>query len=128
MVGIASRMVAQIYRRKKLVDMETAFSAGLLHDIGKIILEQFFQRRLPSRAESGQGKRHPPVTAEKNMLGMSHADVSGMLVDKWQMPNELKAPIVNHHSPMEEKSPRTWPASCTTPTISAISRQRVHGQ
>src|SRR5690606_38701245 len=41
MVGIASRMVAQIYRRKKLVDMETAFSAGLLHDIGKIILEQY---------------------------------------------------------------------------------------
>jgi len=104
MVGIASRMVAQIYRRKKLVDMETAFSAGLLHDIGKIILEQFSNDDYLPVLKAAKEKSIPLVTAEKNMLGMSHADVSGMLVDKWQMPNELKAPIVNHHSPMEDKS------------------------
>jgi putative nucleotidyltransferase with HDIG domain len=104
MVGIASRMVAQIYRKKKLVDMETAFSAGLLHDIGKIILEQFSNDDYVPVVKASREQNIPLFLAEKSMLGMSHADVSGMLVDKWQMPNELKGPIVFHHSPLEDKS------------------------
>jgi putative nucleotidyltransferase with HDIG domain len=104
MVGIASRMVAQIYRKKKLVDMETAFSAGLLHDIGKIILEQFSNDDYVPVLKAARDQGLPLVMVERSILGMSHADVSGMLVDKWQMPNELKSPIVNHHSPMEDKA------------------------
>jgi putative nucleotidyltransferase with HDIG domain len=104
MVGIASRMVAQIYRKKKLVDMETAFSAGLLHDIGKIILEQFSNDDYVPVLKAAKEQGLPLVMVEKSMLGMSHADVSGMLVDKWQMPNELKGPIVNHHSPLDDKA------------------------
>lgn len=104
MVGIASRMVAQIYRKRKLVDMETAFSAGLLHDIGKIILEQFSNDDYLPVLKSAKEKGLPLFMVEKSILGMSHADVSGMLVDKWQMPNELKGPIVNHHSPLDDKT------------------------
>lgn len=104
MVGIASRMVAQIYRKKKLVDMETAFSAGLLHDIGKIILEQFSNDDYVPVVKASREQNIPLFLAEKSILGMSHADVSGMLVDKWQMPNELKGPIVFHHSPLEDKA------------------------
>ena len=104
MVGIASRMVAQIYRKRKLVDMETAFSAGLLHDIGKIILEQYSNDDYLPVLKAAKDQGIPLYMAEKALLGMSHADVSGMLVDKWQMPNELKGPIVNHHSPMDDKA------------------------
>jgi putative nucleotidyltransferase with HDIG domain len=104
MVGIASRMVAQIYRKRKLVDMETAFSAGLLHDIGKIILEQFSNDDYVPVLKAAKEKNLPLFMVEKSILGMSHADVSGMLVDKWQMPNELKGPIVNHHSPLDDKT------------------------
>jgi putative nucleotidyltransferase with HDIG domain len=104
MVGIASRMVAQIYRKKKMVDMETAFSAGLLHDIGKIILEQFSHEDYLPVLKAAKEKGLPLVMVERSLLGMSHADVSGMLVDKWQMPNELKGPIVFHHSPLEDKA------------------------
>lgn len=103
MVGIASRMLAQIYRRKKMVDMETAFSAGLLHDIGKIILEQYANEDYAPVLKAAKEKNLPLVMVEKSLLGMSHADVSGMLIDKWQMPNELRMPIVNHHSPLEDK-------------------------
>jgi putative nucleotidyltransferase with HDIG domain len=102
MVGIASRMVAQIYRKKKLVDMETAFSAGLLHDIGKIVLDQFSNEEYVPVLKAAKDRGEPLFMAEKAMIGMSHADVSGMLVDKWQMPNELKGPIVNHHSPFDD--------------------------
>lgn len=104
MVGIASRMLAQYYRKKKLVDMETAFSAGLLHDIGKIILEQYANEEYIPVLKAAKEKGLPLFMVEKSLIGMSHADVSGMLVDKWQMPNELKMPIANHHTPMEDKA------------------------
>lgn len=104
MVGIASRMVAQIYRRKRLVDMETAFSAGLLHDVGKVILEQYSHEEYLPVLKAAKEKGIPLVVAEKGMLGLTHADVSGMLIDKWQMPNELRGPIVHHHSPGEDKA------------------------
>jgi putative nucleotidyltransferase with HDIG domain len=103
MVGIASRMLAQAYRRKKLVDMETAFSAGLLHDIGKIILEQYANDDYLPVLKAAKEKGLPLFMVEKSLIGISHADVSGMLVDKWQMPNELRMPIINHHLPLEDK-------------------------
>jgi putative nucleotidyltransferase with HDIG domain len=104
MVGIASRMLAQIYRKKKLVDMETAFSAGLLHDVGKLILEQFAHEDYMPVLNEARDRKIPLVNAEKNLLGLTHAEVSGMLVEKWQMPNELRGPIVMHHSPLEDKT------------------------
>lgn len=104
MVGIASRMVAQIYRKKRLVDLETAFSAGLLHDIGKLILEQYSNDDYLPVLKAAKEKGVPLVLAEKSLLGLTHADVSGMLVDKWQMPNELRGPIAFHHNPSEDKT------------------------
>jgi HD-like signal output (HDOD) protein len=102
-VGIASRMLATHLRRRKMVDLEIAFSAGLLHDVGKLILEQFASTEYQTVLKLATEKKLPLHTVEKAVLGLNHADVSGMLVDKWQMPNELKIPIVGHHAPLEER-------------------------
>ena len=60
------------------------------------------------------------------MLGMSHADVSGMLVDKWQMPNELQGPDrLPPHAPGGQGRAGHGRASSITPTTSAISRAAV---
>jgi len=103
MVGIAARMLAQILRRRKLVDLEMAFSAGLLHDIGKLILEQFAEAEYLPILKTAREKGLPLYQVEKSLLGIDHAEVSGMLADKWQMPLELKVPICMHHTPLEER-------------------------
>jgi putative nucleotidyltransferase with HDIG domain len=103
MVGIAARMVAQIYRRRRLIDLEMAFSAGLLHDIGKLILEQFSNAEYIPVLKAAREKKLPLFQVERSLLGINHAEVSGMLVDKWQMPMELKNPISMHHNPLEER-------------------------
>jgi len=103
MVGIAARMIAQFYRKRRLVDLEMAFSSGLLHDIGKLILEQFANAEYHQVLKYALENKVPLFEVEKNMLGINHAEVSGMLADKWQMPNELKLPMVNHHTPLAEQ-------------------------
>lgn len=103
MVGIAARMLAQIYRKRRLVDVEMAFSAGLLHDIGKLILEQYSNKEYLPVLKMAREKGLPLYQVEKSLLGLTHAEVSGMLVDKWQMPMELKIPITMHHTPLEDR-------------------------
>lgn len=102
-VGMAARMLATHLRRRKLVDLEIAFAAGLLHDVGKLILEQFANQEYQQALKLAKEKALPLFAVEKAILGLNHADVSGMLVDKWQMPNELKFPIVHHHTPLEDQ-------------------------
>ncbi len=102
-VGMASRMLATHLRRRKLVDLEIAFAGGLLHDVGKLILEQFANQEYMQALKLSKEKALPLFAVEKAILGLNHADVSGMLVDKWQMPNELKFPIVNHHTPLDDQ-------------------------
>ncbi len=112
MVSIASRMIAQIYRKKKMVDLEMAFSAGLLHDIGKLILEQFSNAEYMPVLRLAVEKKLPLYQVEKSLLGITHAEVSGLLVDKWQMPMELKSPIVMHHTPLQERDMPEMTAIC----------------
>ncbi len=101
MVGVAARMLARHYRRKKMVDLEIVFSAGLMHDIGKLILDQFAHDDYMTVLMTAREKGIPIYVAEREGLGMTHAEVSGMLVEKWQMPAELIAPIIHHHSPLD---------------------------
>ncbi len=101
-VGMAARMLATHLRRRKLVDLEIAFAGGLMHDVGKLILEQFANQEYMQALKLSKEKAIPLFAVEKAILGLNHADVSGMLIDKWQMPNELKFPIVNHHTPLSD--------------------------
>ncbi len=81
------------------VDEEDAFAAGLLHDIGKVILCKYFP------AEFGQVKARiaaSPVAshvAEKEVLGYTHAEVGSWLAEKWRLPEKIIRSIQHHHEP-----------------------------
>jgi len=78
---------------------ETLFTAGLLHDIGKVILGKFladdYQRVTDLLDES-------PITfheAEREVLGYSHTEVGELLTRRWQLPEQIVAATRYHHEP-----------------------------
>lgn len=80
----------------------TAYTAGLLHDIGKVVLDQYvatgypmFYRELQAQVAFGE--------AEKKILGTDHTRVGKMLAEKWAFPENLTHAIRYHHFP--EKDP-----------------------
>lgn len=80
-----------------LVQQEESFLAALLADIGMLVLdvvagEQYgeIHANLKSHSEL--------VEAERAVLGMTHADVGGILAEQWKLPPLLSAPIAKHHS------------------------------
>ena len=75
----------------------TVFSAGLLHDIGKVVLNSFIVHRLDEIMELVNNHNHTPLSAEKALLGMDHAQVGGEILKRWGLPENITAPVTHHH-------------------------------
>ncbi|NLP01092.1 MAG: HDOD domain-containing protein [Fibrobacter sp.] len=97
--GVASRMLARNYRSRFAGE---AFVAGLLHDIGKVILNQYFHTefiQIMNRTSSGMTLDE----AEKEVIGTSHSRIGAWLAEKWNLPRIISDTILNHHTPWESK-------------------------
>lgn len=79
---------------------DTAFTAGLLHDVGKIILGKYIQEHkseLLALSDSEIVTRE----GEKKVFGADHAEVGARIADNWNFPQELTLAIGFHHLPEE---------------------------
>lgn len=81
-----------------------AFSAGLFHDLGKIMLDPFIhenQVELQRRIEEGG---RPWVTAEREVLGFDHAHLTASLCENWNFPPAQSQAIRYHHYPARSQA------------------------
>ena len=100
--GVAARTLASASSLFADMHPEDAYIAGLLHDIGKIILmEKAAPRYLAMLRKSVQQNR-PEVEVESEDFGFTHADVGSVLAIKWSLPEDLAIAIRYHHSPAKD--------------------------
>ena len=79
------------------VDPGVAFTAGLLHDIGKRFLSSFVADDFEKLMERGHSGESSFIEAEKEFLGMNHAELGGLIMEKWEFSEELIAAVKEHH-------------------------------
>lgn len=97
-VGVSARCLARALKLPR-EEHEAAFIAGLMHDLGKILLLKHFKSDLePISQLQKQGKSE--IEAERLVLGTTHEAVGGMLGRKWQFPPNLIAGVEFHHTPL----------------------------
>ncbi len=95
--SVAAAFCAKFAAESAKQDANLALTAGLMHDIGKIILAQIrsplngFNFHLPTNPEA--------FAAETTAYQCTHAEVGGMLLEKWNLPAPLVAAVRHHHSP-----------------------------
>ena len=85
---------------------EELFSGGLLHDIGKILLDQYFHPEFSEALDISRRERIPIEQAELRVFGTTHEEVGGWLAERWQLPEGLVACVRHHHRPSE--APREY--------------------
>jgi len=94
--AIVSELIA---KQKKLKDPEAVFTAGLLHDIGKVILDQYVFERFNLIIDKVVNEKRSFVAAEKELLGYDHTEVGGIVAEDWRLPPFLVKAISSHHQP-----------------------------
>jgi putative nucleotidyltransferase with HDIG domain len=95
-VGVSANAIA---KSRGVEDAEDAFIAGLLHDVGKIVLHQFARNDFAKSLEKVKESDCLLVEAEREVLGMSHAEVGSMLLDAWHLPPRIVEAVSYHHTP-----------------------------
>jgi HD-like signal output (HDOD) protein len=94
--GVAARLVAEAVRQR---DPDDAFAAGVLHDIGKVVI--LLNRpddygRIQELVLSG---RCDSRVAETVVVGVDHARLAADLTSRWTLPAGIVAAVVGHHEP-----------------------------
>jgi putative nucleotidyltransferase with HDIG domain len=98
-VAVAAKELVKYLMRFKLFDPEGAFCAGILHDIGKLILNEFVGVDYRETCAYARKKSLPLIEAESQSLGINHAEMGRILADKWALPLDLEMALVHHHVP-----------------------------
>ncbi len=78
---------------------EEAFLAGLMHDIGKLVLNQQAAERFDEIVQTVYNENRRFAETERDLLGFDHAEVGAMLINKWKLSHMMEEIIANHHRP-----------------------------
>ena len=89
------------------VEPAVAFTVGLLHDIGKLVMGQALTPELQADIRQRvQSLQIPRSEAEHEVLGTDHSEVGACLLREWRLPEEILEAVANHHHPLLEPRPR----------------------
>lgn len=95
-VGLAARALArETGQNSQSADL--AFTGGILHDIGKLVLAACFPEKYSAVLESQGSHGSLPVDIEKAQLGLDHAEMGGLLAEAWHFPLILREVVAAHH-------------------------------
>jgi HD-like signal output (HDOD) protein len=93
-----ARMIARLENApRKMVD--ECFSAGLLHDTGKLLLAMHFPEPFKEAARVAEDKKITMWKAEREVFGTTHAEVGGLLLGLWGLPVPIVEAVTFHHEP-----------------------------
>ena len=113
-VGLVAKLLAI---RMHDPSPERFFVAGLLHDIGRLVLyKQVPAAAGASLAAAAASGRHL-VVVERELFGFDHGELGGMLLRKWRFPESLEQAVWRHHAPVSGEVPQEPSIVCVADMI-----------
>ena len=94
-VAVTSQYLSQ---QTKVSTPDDCFVGGLLHDVGKLVLLQYFPQTLTNILQTMAERRQSFLMAERELTNATHAIIGGTLAKKWRLPEGLVGVIRNHHT------------------------------
>ncbi len=98
--SVACAVVARIlagYRRE--ANVEAAFVAGLLHDIGRLVIYKEIPNLMKNLLMQARQKNGLLYQEEREQMGFHHGRLGGLLLKEWKLPPRLVEAVAHHHEP-----------------------------
>ena len=111
-VGAVARYLWGAVDRPGTLPADDIYVAGLLHDVGLLVLDQFFPEEYDKLAALRQEIELPLWQHEEDLLGMDHGDVGGLLLGSWSLPAAVVDAVTYHHRP--DEAPEQHRGVCQT--------------
>jgi len=101
--SVSSALIARdIAARKGMAQKQLIFTAALLKDIGKVILDRFVAGAFKQIQQLVQQDGFSFMEAEKKVIGVDHAELGGLVASNWHFSDQMVYIIRNHHLADEE--------------------------
>ncbi len=97
-VGVLAKSICRLQQTAP-EDSEAAAMAGILHEAGKIVLIAEFGDQLAEVTSISRSRQVPFYEVEQELLGMTHAELGGCLLELWGLPNSIIEAATFHHEP-----------------------------
>jgi HD-like signal output (HDOD) protein len=96
--SVASALISkELSEKKQLASTHMVFTAALLKDIGKVILNRFVGDSFPKIQELVEAHGHSFREAEKKVIGVDHSELGGLVASNWKFSQKMVYIIQNHH-------------------------------
>ena len=98
--GVIAKLIA---KKLKYKNLETAFISGVIHDIGKTILVQYFSEQFMEALEYSDQNNIELWRAELKTIGVAHSEIGAWIASHWKFPDPITNAINYHHLPIAYK-------------------------
>lgn len=99
---IGCAVIARIIAEKTGAEYpEEYFTAGLLHDVGKLLLDQLYPVHFREAVRRAHDQTIFMRKAERSIFGRPHQEYGAYLLRKWNLPEVLTDTVLHHHSPVD---------------------------
>jgi putative nucleotidyltransferase with HDIG domain len=97
--SLACALIANQVAAAGTTDKDSAYTAGILHDIGRLALAVLSPKEYATLLETHVGPPASALEAERALFGFDHCEAGLRLIAEWKMPPYLSGVVSDHHSP-----------------------------
>lgn len=98
-VAFATRLIVRTVGVSDDMTEDEAYVAGLLHDIGTLVLDQFFPEEYAKTREESAKDGTPLADTERRVLGIDHGGIGSRMLRRWDLPESIVVAASCHHRP-----------------------------
>ncbi len=125
--SVATGIIARtICKELSIGDRQTIYFGGLLHDVGKIVLDRFAHDVYKIVIQITHEECVPMIEAEKKIIGESHDTIGGLIMEKWKFPFIL-ADIARYHHNISASSAEARPSVAICAFADQLARIQFFG-
>ena len=95
--NLACALIAERIAAAGFEDKDTAYTAGILHDIGRVALAVIQPQEYSHLLATHHGEAESILEGERQLFGWDHCETGRRLVEEWKLPEELLPVVAEHH-------------------------------